>query len=108
MTRLKKKRGPAPRRRRLQVKAIAGPFLIRGEKIQITSLNGRAAAGTHLPKNGFPTLQALERDYIKKVLSHVSENRTRAAAILGIDRVSLWRKMKQYQIVSAVSRSLEA
>ncbi|MEJ5376407.1 MAG: sigma-54 dependent transcriptional regulator [bacterium] len=45
---------------------------------------------------GLPTLEEAERDYIKWVLEHTGWNRTRAAEILGIDRVSLWRKIKQY------------
>lgn len=43
----------------------------------------------------FPTLQELECDHIRKVLRHVDDNKTRAAEILGIDRVSLWRKLKK-------------
>ncbi len=41
-----------------------------------------------------PTLEERENDYIKWVLKHTKGNRTRAAEILGIDRVSLWRKLK--------------
>ena len=43
-----------------------------------------------------PTLAEREADYICYVLEHSGENRTRAAKILGIDRVSLWRKLKKY------------
>lgn len=45
---------------------------------------------------GLPTLEEAERDYIRWVLEHTGWNRTRAAEILGIDRVSIWRKIKQY------------
>lgn len=48
---------------------------------------------------GLPTLEEAERDYIRWVLEHTKWNRTRAAEILGIDRVSLWRKIKQYSLV---------
>ena len=44
-----------------------------------------------------PTLESLELEYIEKVLAHVDHNRTRAAEILGIDRTSLWRKMKKHE-----------
>ncbi|HEY6002206.1 MAG TPA: sigma-54 dependent transcriptional regulator [Anaeromyxobacter sp.] len=44
----------------------------------------------------FPSLEEQERAYIKWVLKEVDGNRSRAAAILGIDRVSLWRKLKRY------------
>ena len=43
-----------------------------------------------------PTLAEREEEYIRYVLDHCGQNRTRAAAILGIDRVSLWRKLKKY------------
>jgi DNA-binding NtrC family response regulator len=41
------------------------------------------------------TLSALERDYIAHVLRLTGGVRSRAAAILGIDRASLWRKIKK-------------
>ncbi len=44
-----------------------------------------------------PTLAEHERRYIFSILSLVNGNKTRAAKILGIDRVSLWRKLKKYQ-----------
>lgn len=43
-----------------------------------------------------PTLAEREADYIRYVLEHSGQNRTRAAKVLGIDRVSLWRKLKKY------------
>ncbi|MCB1873028.1 MAG: sigma-54-dependent Fis family transcriptional regulator [Gammaproteobacteria bacterium] len=43
-----------------------------------------------------PTLVEREAEYIRYVLESCEENRTRAAKILGIDRVSLWRKLKKY------------
>ena len=43
-----------------------------------------------------PTLAEREADYIRYVLERSGQNRTRAAKSLGIDRVSLWRKLKKY------------
>ena len=43
-----------------------------------------------------PTLAEREADYIRLVLERCGQNRTRAAKVLGIDRVSLWRKLKKY------------
>lgn len=43
-----------------------------------------------------PTLEEQEEAYIKWVLKEVGGNKTLAAQILGIDRVSLWRKLKRY------------
>src|SRR5512138_105871 len=42
------------------------------------------------------SLEDQEKAYIQWVLQEVDGNRSRAAAILGIDRVSLWRKLKRY------------
>jgi len=43
------------------------------------------------------TLAEHERNYILSVLARTGGNRTRAAKLLGIDRVSLWRKLKRYE-----------
>jgi DNA-binding NtrC family response regulator len=46
----------------------------------------------------YPTLEENERDYIMWVLDQSHGNKTRAAEILNIDRVSLWRKLKRYLV----------
>ncbi|MFA7096375.1 MAG: sigma-54 dependent transcriptional regulator [Gammaproteobacteria bacterium] len=54
---------------------------------------------TFRKKNGrIPSLQEQERDYIRWVLSETNGNQTLAAQLLGIDRVSLWRKLKRYEM----------
>ena len=50
-----------------------------------------APAGTATPT----TLEAQEREHILHALQVARGNRTEAARILGIDRVSLWRKLKK-------------
>ncbi|MEO5330247.1 MAG: sigma-54 dependent transcriptional regulator [Magnetococcus sp. THC-1_WYH] len=47
-----------------------------------------------------PTLEELETDYIRWVLDETGGNQTRAAEILGIDRVSLWRKLKKLRLLT--------
>lgn len=42
-------------------------------------------------------LQRLEKQYILRVLEETGGNRTRAAEILGIDRRTVYRKLKQYE-----------
>ncbi len=54
------------------------------------------ARSIHIPKRGFQTLEENEKAYIAWVLEQTEDNKTRAAEILGIDRVSLWRKLKRY------------
>ncbi|MBI5938255.1 MAG: sigma-54-dependent Fis family transcriptional regulator [Betaproteobacteria bacterium] len=48
------------------------------------------------PSGAMPTLEAHEADYIRQVLDRTRGNRSQAAEVLGIDRVSLWRKIKRY------------
>ncbi|RJQ51359.1 MAG: sigma-54-dependent Fis family transcriptional regulator [Nitrospiraceae bacterium] len=47
-------------------------------------------------EGNIPSLEEQEMSYIRWVLKEVGGNRTVAAEILGIDRVSLWRKLKKY------------
>jgi DNA-binding NtrC family response regulator len=51
----------------------------------------------HHPSD-IPTLEEQERRYIQWVLNRSEGNKTRAAKIMGIDRVSLWRKLKRYRM----------
>jgi DNA-binding NtrC family response regulator len=44
-----------------------------------------------------PTLEEQMQDYITWVLQEAGGNQTHAAQLLGIDRVSLWRKLKRYE-----------
>jgi DNA-binding NtrC family response regulator len=46
----------------------------------------------------FHTLEENEKEYIAWMLKQVNGNKTKAAEILGIDRVSLWRKIKRYNL----------
>jgi transcriptional regulator with PAS, ATPase and Fis domain len=45
-----------------------------------------------------PTLEEQEINYIKWVLEKSGGNKTKAAKVMGIDRVSLWRKLKRFGI----------
>jgi transcriptional regulator with PAS, ATPase and Fis domain len=48
-----------------------------------------------------PTLEEQEQTYISRVLDEVKGNQTAAAQILGINRASLWRKLKARQAMKA-------
>ena len=56
----------------------------------------RSASKTAANPQRPPTLEEREREYIIKVLKQTGGNKTRSAEILGIDRVSLWRKIKKF------------
>ncbi len=50
-----------------------------------------------VPVDSLPTLETLERAYIKKVLAAVNQNRSQAARVLGIHTSSLFRKIKAWE-----------
>lgn len=47
---------------------------------------------------GYSTLEEYEKMYIFRILKKVGGNKTRAAEALGIDRISLWRRLKRYKL----------
>lgn len=51
------------------------------------------------PSETLLSLEDLEKDYIRHVLNLVGGSRARAAEILGVERTSLWRKMKKYDLL---------
>lgn len=62
---------------------------------------GNLSIETYRRENSeIPTLEVQEKNYIKWVLDKCEGNKTRAAKIMGIDRVSLWRKIKRFDIGS--------
>jgi DNA-binding NtrC family response regulator len=78
----------------------------------VTLSTGRLVEMQHLPldfqqdqfqvqrrqKRRFLTLEENEQEYISWVLKQTQGNKTKAAEMLGIDRVSLWRKLKRYDL----------
>ena len=53
-------------------------------------------AGQGMSEGGLQSLEAVERKHIANVLHSVGGHRDRAAAILGITRSTLWRKIQKY------------
>jgi DNA-binding NtrC family response regulator len=56
------------------------------------------AAAAWLPGDHVPTLDELERAHILRVLEQCEGQKTKAAALLGINRTTLWKKLRQYGI----------
>lgn len=52
-----------------------------------------------------PTLVQLEKEHVLEVLACCEGNRAQAAKVLGIDRVSLWRKLRSYDELEVRERS---
>ncbi len=50
------------------------------------------------PKGTMMTLAEIEKDYISHLLRTTHHTRTKIAEILGIDRASLWRKIKKFDL----------
>ena len=77
-----------------------GVALTNGPSIEISHLPEdlrELSIRTFRKKEGrIPSLEEQEMSYINWVLREVGGNKTVAAQILGIDRVSLWRKLKKY------------
>ena len=55
-----------------------------------------AGAGAWLPSDHVPTLDELERAHILRVLEQCDGQKTKASALLGINRTTLWKKLRQY------------
>jgi DNA-binding NtrC family response regulator len=64
-------------------------------------LRSRQSARPRESNPGQPTLEDLERDYIATILEETGWHRLRAAQILGIDRRTLYRKIRAYDLRSA-------
>ncbi len=73
----------------------------------VATCDGAVLEAAHLPpslrntdrtRSGrLQTLEEREREYILWVLEEVNGNQSLAARVLGIDRASLWRKLKRYE-----------
>jgi DNA-binding NtrC family response regulator len=81
-----------------------GVALANGSRLEVAHLPEDLkviSVRTFRKKEGkIPSLDEQERAYIQWVLKEVGGNKTTAAQILGIDRVSLWRKLKKYGLES--------
>jgi two-component system NtrC family response regulator/two-component system response regulator AtoC len=88
-----------------------GMILCKGDEItpadlppEVAGRNGPATAPTAAaaaPFPGAPTLEAMERQHIVGTLRQVGGHRGKAAAVLGIDPKTLYRKIIGYQITQA-------
>jgi DNA-binding NtrC family response regulator len=84
--------------------------------------NGQSVSPKHLPQEletfsfkvsrhsnrRIPTLEENEREYIQWVLKNANGNKSAAAETLGIDRVSLWRKLKRWGLTENATGSADS
>jgi DNA-binding NtrC family response regulator len=77
-----------------------GMALTSGNRIELEhlpeSLRSQAPLAYRQPDGALPTLEEQERRYIEWVMDSVGGNQTLAARALGINRSSLWRKLRGY------------
>jgi DNA-binding NtrC family response regulator len=76
--------------------ALAGGTMLAEEDLP-PGLGTPAGHAAGRGSNEVRTLEAVERNHILDVLAGVGGNRALAARLLGIDRVSLWRKLRRYE-----------
>ncbi|MFO7965943.1 MAG: sigma-54 dependent transcriptional regulator [Desulfobacterales bacterium] len=77
--------------------------MCRGDTIQVHDLPSDLVeldlSAYARPAGPMLSLEEVEKDYIGHVLKISRGSRARTAEILGIDRTSLWRKMKKYDLL---------
>ena len=75
-----------------------GTAMAQGDTIEVAhlpeTLQKRGGVDFRRIEGRLPTLEEQEQTYISRVLDEVQGNQTAAAQILGINRASLWRKLK--------------
>jgi DNA-binding NtrC family response regulator len=77
----------------------AAVALSHGKTVELSELPPRVREAHHSRgESNRVDLDALERAHIERVLRETGGNRSEAARQLGIDRVTLYRKMKRYQV----------
>jgi DNA-binding NtrC family response regulator len=69
-----------------------------------TFADASPASGTHSETPGM-TLEELEREHIRRVLSQVRDDKVRAAQILGIHLSTLYRKVLHYRLDNGADRA---
>ena len=76
--------------------------LSKGNNVEIETLiyHGISTDSAFLNSIGkeFKTLEEVEKEYIRAVLQAQHENKTKTAEILGVDRKTLWAKIKKYNL----------
>jgi two-component system response regulator AtoC len=74
-----------------------GAVVAKGDVIQLPDLGFAAQAAAESGSDP-GTLEEVERRHIAEVLAHTGGNVSQAARVLGIDRVTLYNKMRKYQL----------
>jgi DNA-binding NtrC family response regulator len=73
-----------------------GPTLVWPEADRPEERDGNGATTIRFPEDELMSLERLEQEYIAHVLRRAGGKKTKAAQILGIDKTTLWRKLRRY------------
>jgi len=74
-----------------------GPLLSWPEAGHTQGISRPESDAMRFPDDDFVSLEKLEQEYIQHVLERAGGKKTRAAQILGIDKTTLWRKLRRYE-----------
>ncbi|MCY7346876.1 MAG: sigma-54 dependent transcriptional regulator [Pyrinomonadaceae bacterium] len=83
--------------------AVERAFILGNDEVALENLPPKIRLGAENnyemrdPEGLRPPLEEMERRYILEILKSVDEDKTAAAAILGIDLSTLYRKLKRYE-----------
>jgi two-component system, NtrC family, response regulator AtoC len=75
-----------------------GAVVAQGRVLQLADLGLQPARGAAPGRAQPPSLEEVERRHIVEVLAFTGGNVTQSARILGIDRVTLYNKIRRYQL----------
>jgi two-component system response regulator AtoC len=75
--------------------------LAEGETLTLADLPPDLQDYAQAPNESWPTLEAQEKEYIRKVLKFTQHHLGESARILSMPRTTLWRKMKKYGLAKA-------
>jgi DNA-binding NtrC family response regulator len=80
--------------------AELGVTLNSRKKVNINDndMNGMSVSGENNAEMNISSLANIEKQHIQRVLNETSWRRTEAAKILGINRTTLYNKIKEYGI----------
>jgi DNA-binding NtrC family response regulator len=81
-------------------------ILCDGQKIEISDLPSYMKFTLSQHHNTKRSLKQVEEEHIRNVLASVSGNKSIAAGILGVDRKTLYNKMKEYNIAQTAKEDL--
>jgi len=83
--------------------AIERAFILSNDQIELENLPPKIRTGAENnyemrdPEGLRPTLEEMERRYIREIMTATGEEKIAAAEILGIDLSTLYRKLKRYE-----------